>query len=196
MTQHSRTHFFLIRGVGWDWDWAWAWAWAWARAHLVRRPLFGPILPPPGDRWVWCIRWDANCQGKQECSEETYPNATSSPTNRTGLDLRSNPGRRGRKPATDSLSCGVSLYDCDCIIKFTAEGRELEKLTVAKLFKKCPEIKAPRVFITVFTKARHLSLYGARWIQSSLSHFVKIHFNIILSIHVGRLSGVFRPGVF
>jgi len=39
-----------------------------------------------------------------------------------------------------------------------------------------------RTFIAAFTSARHLSLSRARSIQSmSQSHFLKIHFNLILS---------------
>jgi hypothetical protein len=158
MTQHSWAYYFN--------------PWGWVRlSPLGTSATNWPIVPAPDDRWVWCILWDVNCQGKQECSEETYPNAALSPKNRTGPDLRSNPPvHRGRKPATDSLIYGASFYDCDSFIKLPAGGRVLEKVTAAELFKKCPEIKAHRVFITVFTKARHWFLYWARWIQSTLSH--------------------------
>jgi hypothetical protein len=69
-----------------------------------------PIVAAPDDRlWVWSSRWNENCQEKQKYSEKTYPNATSSTTNPTWLDLGSNPGRRGGKPATNRLSYGTAL---------------------------------------------------------------------------------------
>ena len=57
-----------------------------------------------------------------------------------------------------------------------------EKLTGFHLVKKFPPIYEPRRFITARTTARHLSLSWASLIQSipSLSHFLKIHINIIL----------------
>ena len=53
-----------------------------------------------------------------------------------------------------------------------------EKLTGTQLVKKFPAFYGPKRFITTFTTARHLSLS----IQSMppTSHFLKIHFNIIL----------------
>ena len=58
----------------------------------------------------------------------------------------------------------------------------LEKLTgFFQLVKKFPAIYGSRSLITAFTSARNLSLTWARSIQSmSPSHFLKIHFNIIL----------------
>jgi len=38
----------------------------------------------------------------------------------------------------------------------------LQKLAVAQLVTKCPAFNGTRRFITVFTKARHWSLYWAR----------------------------------
>ena len=58
----------------------------------------------------------------------------------------------------------------------------LEKLTEAQLVKKFPAFYGTRRFITVFTRARHLSLSWTSWIQSMPppSHLLKIHLNIIL----------------
>jgi hypothetical protein len=58
----------------------------------------------------------------------------------------------------------------------------LGKLTGSQLVKKFPIFFATRRFIAAFTSARHLSLSYARSIQSMppKSHFLKIHFNIVL----------------
>jgi hypothetical protein len=57
----------------------------------------------------------------------------------------------------------------------------LAKLTVSQLVKKFPTFYGTRRLITAFTRARHLSLSWASSIQSMpLSHFLKVHFNIIL----------------
>jgi hypothetical protein len=53
----------------------------------------------------------------------------------------------------------------------------LEKLTVSQLVKKLPAFYRTRRFITVSTRARHLSLYRA---SPRLSLFLYDHFNIIL----------------
>ena len=54
-------------------------------------------------------------------------------------------------------------------------------LSDPQLVKKFPAFYGPQKFITAITKARQLSLYWARSIQSiTTSHFSKIHFNIIL----------------
>jgi hypothetical protein len=45
---------------------------------------------------------------KPKYSEETYPSAVLSTTNPTWPVLGSNRGRRGRKPATNSLSYGMA----------------------------------------------------------------------------------------
>jgi hypothetical protein len=56
-----------------------------------------------------------------------------------------------------------------------------EKLTSPQLIKNLPAFYGSQMFITAFTRARHMSLRWARSIQSMLlSHFLKIHFNIIL----------------
>ena len=57
----------------------------------------------------------------------------------------------------------------------------LEKLTVPQLVKKFPTFYGTRRFITAYTSARHVSLYGANSIQSIPPHStLKIHLNIIL----------------
>jgi hypothetical protein len=69
-----------------------------------------PIVPAPDDRWwVWSNWWTENWQGKPKYSEKTYPSATSPTTDLTWPDLGSNLGRRGGKPATNSLSYGTAL---------------------------------------------------------------------------------------
>jgi hypothetical protein len=50
----------------------------------------------------------------------------------------------------------------------------LEKLTVAQLVNKFSAFYGTRMFITVFTRARHWSISWARWIQSSPSHAVSL----------------------
>jgi hypothetical protein len=56
------------------------------------------------------------------------------------------------------------------------------ELTGLQLLKKFPTFYGIRMFITVFTSARHLSLSWASLIQSipPQSHFLMIHLNIIL----------------
>jgi hypothetical protein len=55
-----------------------------------------------------------------------------------------------------------------------------QKLKHPKLLKKFPAFYRTQRFITVFTRARHLSLSSARLIQSMPPYLSKIHFNIIL----------------
>jgi hypothetical protein len=70
-----------------------------------------PIAPAPDDRWwwVWSGRRNEDWQGKPKFSEKTCSSATFSTTYATWPDLGSNPGRRGGKPATNSLSYGTVL---------------------------------------------------------------------------------------
>jgi hypothetical protein len=65
-----------------------------------------PIVPAADDRcwWMWSSRWNENWQGNPNYSGKTCPCATLSTTNPTWPELGSNPGRRGRKPATNRLS--------------------------------------------------------------------------------------------
>jgi hypothetical protein len=68
-----------------------------------------PILPAPDDRrWMWGGRCNENWQGKPKYSEKICSRATLSTINPTWPDLGSNPGRRGGKPATNSLSYGAA----------------------------------------------------------------------------------------
>jgi hypothetical protein len=74
-----------------------------------------PIVPAPDDRWwwwMWSNWWNENWQGKPKYSEKTYPSATSSTTDPTWLDLGSNLGRCGGKPAANPLSCGRTTSFC------------------------------------------------------------------------------------
>jgi hypothetical protein len=66
-----------------------------------------PIVPAPDDRCVWSSRWNEDWQQKQKYSEKTCPCASWSTTNPTWLDLGSNPGRSGGKPATNRLGYGT-----------------------------------------------------------------------------------------
>jgi hypothetical protein len=69
-----------------------------------------PIVPAPDDRWwLWSSWWNEDWQGKPKYSEKTCPSATLSTTNPTWPDLRSNPGRRSGKPATNRLSYGTAF---------------------------------------------------------------------------------------
>jgi hypothetical protein len=65
-----------------------------------------PIVQAPDDRWwwLWSNWWNKDWQGITKYSEKTCPSATLSTTNPTWPDPGSNPGRRGRKPATNPLS--------------------------------------------------------------------------------------------
>jgi hypothetical protein len=73
---------------------------------------FRPIVPAPDDRWgwLWSNWWNEDWQGKPKYSEKTRPSATLFTTNPTWTD----PGRRGRKTATNCLSYGAALW-CDLL---------------------------------------------------------------------------------
>jgi hypothetical protein len=59
--------------------------------------------------WLWgCRIWWNEWQGKPKYSEKTWPGATLSTTNPTWPDSGLNPGRRGRKPATNRFSYGAA----------------------------------------------------------------------------------------
>jgi hypothetical protein len=69
----------------------------------------------------------------------------------------------------------------------------LEKLIVTQLVKKFSSSYGTRMFITVFTAARHLSLSWARCIQSTTSHHISLRCILILSsnLHLSLSSGLF-----
>jgi hypothetical protein len=64
----------------------------------------------------------------------------------------------------------------------------LEKLIVAKLFKKFPAFYGTRKFITVFTKAHHVSLSIYLWLYSHLLDLGSF-FSFLILYTVGRLLG-------
>ena len=66
------------------------------------------------------------------------------------------------------------------VLHFTPWSRILEKRIGSQLVKKWPAFYGARRFITAFTTARHLSLSATSIQSMSPSHFLKIHFNIIL----------------
>jgi hypothetical protein len=69
------------------------------------------IIPPSDNRlWMWSSRWNEKWWKKQKYSEKTCPNATLSTTNPTWPDLGWNPGRRDRKPVTNRLSYGTTMF--------------------------------------------------------------------------------------
>jgi hypothetical protein len=72
-----------------------------------------------------------------------------------------------------------------------------EKLKRPELLKKFPAFYGARRFITAFTRARHLSLYSARLIQSIPPHLASRISILILSSHLrlGLPSGL-RPSGF
>jgi hypothetical protein len=76
--------------------------------HSARRSLIG-LLYLPGWLWWWRIRWNEDWQEKPKYPEKIRSSANLSTTNPTWPDPRSNPGRRGRKPATNRLSYGAAL---------------------------------------------------------------------------------------
>jgi hypothetical protein len=83
-----------------------------------------PIVPAPANTWwwLWSIRWNANWQRKQKCSEKTCPSATLSTTNPTWPDLGSNPGRPGGKPPTKRLSYDTAILNCNFFLNSHSGG--------------------------------------------------------------------------
>jgi hypothetical protein len=57
----------------------------------------------------WRNWWNKDWQGNLKYSEKICPISTLSTTNPTWLDPDLNPGRRGRKPATNRLRYGAAL---------------------------------------------------------------------------------------
>jgi len=72
----------------------------------------------------------------------------------------------------------------------------LEKLIVTHLVKKYSASFANRMFITVFTKARHWSIYRVRWIQYTMSHPISLTSILILSsrLRLDLLNSLFPSG--
>jgi hypothetical protein len=66
---------------------------------------------------LWSSRWNY-WQKKAKYPEQTCPNVVLSTTNPTWPDLGSNPGSRGGKPGTNSLS-----YSTDCMRFFSSPKR-------------------------------------------------------------------------
>ena len=56
---------------------------------------------------------------------------------------------------------------------------------MARLVKKFPTFFGPHVFVTSFTRSRHLSLSWSRPVQSMSSHPTSWRFVLILSSHLG-----------
>jgi hypothetical protein len=87
--------------VGWDW------------AHLVRRPLIGLLYQPRmiDDDDCGAVGGMRIGRGKPKYSEKTCSSANLYSINPTWLDVGSNPGRAGGKPATNRLSYGTALIN-------------------------------------------------------------------------------------
>jgi hypothetical protein len=85
--------------------------------HLVCRPQTGLLYQPQkindddddddDEECEQLVEWEL--AGKLKYSEKTCPSATLSTTNPTWADLGLNLGRRGWKPATNSLSYGTAF---------------------------------------------------------------------------------------
>jgi hypothetical protein len=60
----------------------------------------------------------------------------------------------------------------------------LEKLTVTQLVKKFLAFYGTRRLTTVFTTARHWSLFWSRWIYTTSSHLISLRFILILSSYL------------
>jgi hypothetical protein len=55
-------------------------------------------------------QWNEIDRGKPTTHRKTCPSATLSTTNLTWIDLGSNPGLRGERPATNRLSHGTAYF--------------------------------------------------------------------------------------
>jgi hypothetical protein len=86
----------------------------WDKTMYVSRtgPLTGSLsIYPPDDTWVNMEqRWNDADRGNRKTRRKACHSAPLSTTNPTMTDLGANPGLRGEKPATNSLSYGTALY--------------------------------------------------------------------------------------
>jgi hypothetical protein len=82
--------------------------------------------------WLWgwtIIRWNEDWQGKPKYSEKTCSSATLSTTNLTWPGPRSNPGRRGGKPAHSHISTCCAISISWNVVQFrTAQNMQLRDL--------------------------------------------------------------------
>jgi len=76
-------------------------------------------------------------------------------------------------------SPGCFSYDLLTYLLTPCSTVLLEKLTCSQLVKKFPAFYGTRMFITAFTRTRHLSIL-IDLVHTLTSHFLKIHLNIIL----------------
>jgi len=83
----------------------------------------------------------------------------------------------------NSLTCMQGAFTIGLVVlHFTPRSRILlEKLLGSQLVKKWPAFYGTQRVITAFTRAHHLSLSATSIQSMSPSHFLKAHFNIILS---------------
>jgi hypothetical protein len=89
-----------------------------------------PIVPAPdgGWWWMWSSRWNKNWLGKPKYSEKTCSSSTLSTTNPTWLDLGSNPGCRGVKPAINCLRYGTALlWELGLNVKYNLDELRLSQ---------------------------------------------------------------------
>jgi len=78
----------------------------------------------------------------------------------------------------------------------TPWSRVLDQLTGSQQVKKFPAFYGIRRIMVVFTRACHLSLSWARWIQSMPPHLTSWRYILILSsyLHLGLPSSIFPSG--
>jgi hypothetical protein len=107
-----------------------------------------PLVPAPDDRWwMWSSKWNENLQGKPKFLEKTCLSANLFITNPTWPGLGSKPGRRGGKPAINSLSYGTASVSLKFRVKrdketlWTSVNNKRIKITLYYLFK--PRIILP-----------------------------------------------------
>jgi hypothetical protein len=97
-------------------------------------------------------------------------------------------------PLSDQTGNTYTLGKCSFLGQgeLTAWSSALQKLTVTQLVKKLPTFYGTRIFIAMFTRARHWSLSRTRWMQSTPPpppHFPKVHSNIIFPSEWSLCSG-------